>query len=88
MKKSQLEKYIKEAIKEVLSSSQEAAGVRTSDIGTSTGDASQLEEDNKEIVQYNGKDHTIEGGGADRYKINSKSRSPRSTNLGISLNNL
>lgn len=51
MKRSQLEKYIKEAIKEVLSSSQVDAGVSSGiDIGTSTGDASQLESYIKEAI--------------------------------------
>jgi hypothetical protein len=51
------------------SSSQDDIGVNSGgDMGTHSG-ISQLEEDNKEIVQYEGKAHTIEGGGADRYKI-------------------
>ena len=81
MKRSQLEKYIKEAIKKAMSgipthadefdasSSQVAGGLSSGgDMGTHSG-ISQLEEDNKEIVQYEGKSYTIEGGGADRYKI-------------------
>ena len=81
MKRSQLEKYIKEAIKKAMSgvpthadefddsSSQYAIGLNSGgDMGTHSG-ISQLEEDNKEIVQYEGKSYTIEGGGADRYKI-------------------
>jgi hypothetical protein len=80
MKKSQLKEYIKQAIKKAMSgapthadefddsSSQDSIGVYD-DIGTRPEDISQLEEDNKKIVQYNGKDHTIERGGADRCEI-------------------
>ena len=81
MKRSQLKEYIKQAIKKAMSgvpthadefddsSSQDDIGVNSGgDMGTHSG-ISQLEEDNKEIVQYEGKNHTIEGGGADRYKI-------------------
>ena len=81
MKKSQLKEYIKQAIKKAMSgvpthadefddsSSQDGIGLNSGgDMDTHSG-ISQLEEERKKIVQYNGKAHTIERGGADRCEI-------------------